>query len=107
MTAFVIPQVPGSVPRSHSVDGVAESLVKSKKYLIPLAVFAPEVTGGVVVAYLMDGRLKMPKGATVFDIGDEETSGTPPAEADPVRERLALRPAPADPAPSAAAVPQI
>ncbi len=38
MSAFVIPQVPGSVPRSHPVDGVAESLVKSKKYLLPLAV---------------------------------------------------------------------
>jgi hypothetical protein len=106
MTAFVIPQVPGSVPRSHSVDGVAESLVKSKKYLIPLAVFAPEVTGGVVVAYLMDGRLKMPKDATVFDIGDEENSGTPPTEPEPVRERLTLPPAPAEPSASATSVPQ-
>ena len=38
MTAFVIPQVPGSIPRSHPVDGVAESLVKSKKYLLPMVV---------------------------------------------------------------------
>jgi hypothetical protein len=75
MTAFVIPQVSGSVPRSHPVDGVAESLLKSKKYLIPLTVLAPEVTGGVVVAYLVDGRLKLPKGATVFNIGDQENSG--------------------------------
>jgi hypothetical protein len=73
MTAFVIPQVPGSIPRSHAVDGVTESLVKSKKYLVPLAVLAPEVTGGVVVAYMVDGRLKLPKGTPVFDIGDEET----------------------------------
>jgi hypothetical protein len=36
MSAFVIPQVAGSMPRSHSVDGVAESLIKSKKYLLPL-----------------------------------------------------------------------
>jgi hypothetical protein len=106
MKAFVIPQVAGSVPRSHSVDGVAESLIKSKKYLLPLAVFAPEVTGGVVVAYLMDGRLKLPKDATVFDIGDEETSETPPAEAEPVRERLPLPAEAADPSPSATAVPQ-
>jgi hypothetical protein len=72
MTAFVIPQVPGSMPRSHPVDGVAESLVRSKKYLIPLVAFAPEVAGGIVVAYLTDGRLKLPKGTPVFDIGDEE-----------------------------------
>jgi hypothetical protein len=106
MTAFVIPQVAGSVPRSHPVDGVAESLVKSKKYLLPLAVFAPEVTGGVVVAYLMDGRLKMPKGAAVFAIGDEETTGMPTPDPEPARERLTLTPAPADPSPSATAAPE-
>ncbi len=77
MTAFVIPQVPGSIPRSHPVDGIAESLVKSKKYLIPLIVLAPEVTGGVVAAYLVDGRLKLPKDTAIFEIGDEETTGTP------------------------------
>jgi hypothetical protein len=77
MTAFVIPQVPGSIPRSHAVDGVAESLVKSKKYLIPLVALAPEVTGGVVVAYLTDGRLKLPKDTPIFEIGDQETTGQP------------------------------
>ena len=77
MTGFVIPQVPGNIPRSHPVDGVAESLVKSKKYLIPLVVLVPEVTGGVAVAYLVDGRLKLPKGTPVFEIGDEETTSAP------------------------------
>jgi hypothetical protein len=77
MTAFVIPQVPGSIPRSHAVDGVAESLVKSKKYLLPLTVFAPEVTGGAVVAYLVDGRLTLPKGTPVFEIGDEASAAQP------------------------------
>jgi len=96
MSAFVIPQVRGSIPRSHGVDGVAESLVKSKKYLIPLAWFAPEVTGGVVVAYLVDGRLKIPKGATVFDVGDEEVTDAPAQQqADPARQKL---PPPSDPA---------
>jgi hypothetical protein len=76
MTAFVIPQVPGSVSRSHPVDGVAESLVKSKKYLIPLTILAPELTGGVAVAYLAEGRLKLPPGAPVFNIGDEESEAT-------------------------------
>ena len=75
MTAFVIRQVPGSVPRSHPVDGVAESLLKSKKYLLPLTILAPEVTGGVVVAYMTDGRLKLPKDAPVFNIGDAEDTG--------------------------------
>ena len=88
MTAFVIPQVPGSIPRSHGVDGVAESLVKSKRYLIPLTILAPEVTGGAVVAYLADGRLKLPKGTPVFNIGDEENTGQPVPAVEPVKEPL-------------------
>lgn len=82
MTAFVIPQVPGSVKRSHGVDGVTESLVKSKKYLLPLVVLSPEFTGGVVVAYLAEGRMKLPKNATIFNAGDEEVTDAQAAPAD-------------------------
>ena len=60
---FTIPQVPGTIHRSHSVDGVAEALIKSKKYVIPLTFFAPQVTGAAVAAFLVDGRLKLPKDA--------------------------------------------
>jgi hypothetical protein len=94
MTAFVIRQVPGSVPRSHPVDGVAESLLKSKKYLLPLTILAPEVTGGVVVAYMADGRLKLPKGAPVFNIGDAEDTGQPEA-AERSEQPVVAAPAPA------------
>lgn len=79
MSAFVIPQVRGSVPRSHPVDGVMESLVKSKKYVVPLAVLSPEFTGGLVVAYLAEGRMHLPKDAKVFNVGDEETVPAAPA----------------------------
>ena len=72
MMAFVIPQVPGTVARSHGVDGVAGSLVRSKKYLLPLAVLAPEFTGGVVVAYLAEGTMRLPKNAMIFNIDDPE-----------------------------------
>ncbi len=82
MTAFVIPQVPGTVKRSHGVDGVTESLVKSKKYLLPLVVLSPEFTGGVVVAYLAEGRMRLPKNATVFNAGDEEVTDGQAAPAD-------------------------
>src|ERR1700721_2480662 len=95
MSAFFIPQVNGTGQRSHAVDGVAESLVKSKKYLLPMAVFAPEVTGGVVVAYLVDGRLKLPKGAAVFSIGDEEVTDAPVPAVEPARQRLPVTSAPA------------
>jgi hypothetical protein len=105
MTAFVIPQVPGSMPRSHPVDGVTESLLKSKKYVIPLTVLAPEITGGLVVAYLVNGRLKLPKGMPVFNIGDEETTDAAPIPVSPARERLPLNPTPADAAPATAVSP--
>jgi len=67
-STFVISQVPGTLPRSHNVNGVAESLVRSKKYLIPLAVMQPEATGGIAVAYLITGRFHPPKDAKVFTL---------------------------------------
>ncbi|MDE3104542.1 MAG: hypothetical protein KGK08_05140 [Acidobacteriota bacterium] len=77
MTAFVIPQVPGTIARSHPVDGVAESLVKSKRYLLPLAVLNPELTATVVAAYLVDGRLALPKDAPYFEIDAAEVRTAP------------------------------
>jgi hypothetical protein len=56
--------------RGHPIDGVNEAVFKSKKYLLPLAVLSPEVAGAVVIAYLIDGRLKIPKTAPVFEISD-------------------------------------
>jgi len=41
LTRWIIPQIPGSKPRSKPVRGVFESLVRSKKYAVPLAVFQP------------------------------------------------------------------
>jgi hypothetical protein len=55
-----------------------ESVVKSKKYVLPLAVLNPEVAAGLVVAYLTDGRFKAPKDATVEII---PTTSTEPAPA--------------------------
>src|SRR5215813_4080919 len=55
-SGFVIPQVPGSIHRSHGAHGVAESVVRSKKYVVPLAVLHPFVAGGAVVVYLGKGR---------------------------------------------------
>jgi hypothetical protein len=74
------------------------------------------VTGGVVVAYMVDGRLKMPKGAAVFDIGDAEVTGQPEPAAEPVRQRLPVpsnpdqdpvAPAATTPTAAPAAAPQI
>lgn len=60
-STFVIPQVPGTIPRSHPIRGVVESMVKTKKYVVPLAILNPQLTAGLVVAYFTDGRFKIPK----------------------------------------------
>jgi hypothetical protein len=75
-STFMIPQVPGSIKRSHPIDGVVESVVKSKKYVLPLAVLTPEVTAGLVVAYLTDGRFKTPKDAAVETVPGQATTKT-------------------------------
>ena len=54
-TCFIIPQVPGTAPRSSAVRGVLESFVKSKRYalpLAPLAVLHPAVGAGMAYAWL-------------------------------------------------------
>ncbi len=70
MSAFTILQVPGELRRSHPVDGIAESLVKSKKYLIPLVILQPEFAGALAVSYLSVGRLSLPHDAPIFEVGD-------------------------------------
>lgn len=70
MSKFTILQVPGELGRSHPVDGVAESVIKSKKYIIPLVILQPEFAGALAVSYLSVGRLTLPKDAPVFEVGD-------------------------------------
>jgi hypothetical protein len=60
-SSFVIPQVPGSVPRSTSVHGVVESLLKSKKYVVPVAIFEPVAVGAMAAAYVSGGGRFDPK----------------------------------------------
>jgi hypothetical protein len=63
---FVIPQVPGTLPRSYGVEDVTESLLK--RYGVPLVVLSPLATGIVFVAYMGHGRFDMPHDAPVLDL---------------------------------------
>jgi hypothetical protein len=72
---FVIPQVPGSVPRSAAVHGVVESFFKSKKYIVPSAVVSPIFAGCVAAVYVGTGtgRFDPARDALVFSAaGDPE-----------------------------------
>jgi hypothetical protein len=66
---FVIPQVQGSVGRSTPVHGVVESFLKSKKYIVPSAVFSPIFAGCVAAVYVGTGagRFDPARQALVFN----------------------------------------
>lgn len=69
LTTFVIPQVPGTLPRSTRAHGVIESFLKSKKYMVPTVVLHPFVIAGLAVAYFAtgSGRFNPAHSALVLD----------------------------------------
>lgn len=73
-TVFVIPQAQGTIPRSHTIDGIAESLIKSKKYVVPMAFFYPHATAVIGATYLVQGRFSPPKGAEIVRLPGEDAS---------------------------------
>jgi hypothetical protein len=64
---FVIPQVPGAMRRSKPVHGALESVLAAKKYMVPLLLLHPYVSGGVLAAYLGHGRFDPARHALVLD----------------------------------------
>ena len=54
--AYIIPQIPGSRPPSSHVRGVLESLIKSKKYAVPLVAANLWITPGLTAGYFAKGR---------------------------------------------------
>jgi hypothetical protein len=71
---YVIPQVPGTVPRSHAIDGCTEGFVKSKKYVIPAAVLNPYFAAGMLAVYVVDGRFSPPKHPEVLPLASARTA---------------------------------
>lgn len=63
VSSFVIPQIPGTVPRSKPVRGVMESLVRSKRYAVPLVSVAAlhPAFGGVLAIDWMEGATFNPR----------------------------------------------
>jgi hypothetical protein len=64
LSIMEIPQIPGTLKRSHSILGVAETGLKSKRYLLSLSAIQPEVVIGCGIAYLDHGSWKVGAGAT-------------------------------------------
>ncbi len=78
--SFTIPQVPGTIPRSTPVRGVIESVLKSKKYVLPVAVLHPVVTGILAAAYIGDGRFDPARHAMILEPGREFEPPLPSTE---------------------------
>ena len=72
LSEVVIPQVPGTIPRSHTPRGVVESLLKTKQYAVPIAVFHPYVLAGIAVTYLTNGRFEFAKKTPEIPVTDQE-----------------------------------
>jgi hypothetical protein len=89
LETFELPQVPGDIPRSGHLYGVTESFVKSKSYLLPLAILEPVGIGGVAALGMTDHRHDGKTDARVgggffFHPETAEAAGTaPPAVAEP------------------------
>lgn len=67
-SSFVIAQVPGGKRRSEPAHGVLEAFLKTKKYVVPLAILHPIFTGALAAAYLTEGRFNPRRNAVVFDV---------------------------------------
>lgn len=66
-SSFVIPQVPGTVPRSRPVHSVIECALTAKKYMLPLALVHPYIAGSLLVGYLGHGRFNPSRNAPILD----------------------------------------
>lgn len=49
-----------------------ESLLKTKKYAVPIAVLNPYVLAGIAVTYLTNGHFDFAKNAPVIPVADQE-----------------------------------
>lgn len=73
LSRFIIPQVPGSRPRSKTVHRVMGSFLTSKKYIIPSGIASPIFAGSVAAVFIATGggRFNPASHDTIFAIGYE------------------------------------
>ncbi|SEF48705.1 hypothetical protein SAMN05421819_0162 [Bryocella elongata] len=67
LEVFKVPQVRGSLPRSHANEGVSEALVR--RYGLPIVLISPVTAALMLTAYIGDGRFEMPRHAPILDVG--------------------------------------
>ncbi len=70
----MIPQVKGTIPRSHSNDDVGEFILK--RYGVPLVVVSPVSTAVMLAAYISEGRFSIPRNPPYLDFSEIARSNT-------------------------------
>ncbi len=85
---FVIPQVPGTIPRSKRVKGVFEVMLTAKKYMLPIFVFHPYAAGTAVAVYVQHWHFNPGKNAPILDSKYELGAALTNADRRAVQERL-------------------
>lgn len=90
LSSFFIAQVPGTLPRSRPAGGIAEGLVRSKKYVVPMALLSPVAVGAVATMYILEGRFRPERYASSFDLSRVAPDNTPRRRSPPVQGQSLL-----------------
>jgi hypothetical protein len=85
---FVIPQVPGTIPRSKRVRGVLEVMLTSKKYMLPLFLFHPYAAGAAVAVYVGHWHFNPGKNAPILDSNHQLGAALTRGDRHAVREQM-------------------
>ena len=90
---FMISQVRGDLPRSHSNVDLVEGILK--RYAVPLVVVSPVSTAVVLAAYLGHGRFSMPKHPQLLDLSALPMNDSSELMARPLPQMAPVLPLPA------------
>lgn len=87
-STFVIPQIPGTIPRSKRVRGVLEVPITSKKYVLPIFLLNPYLAGSMVAVYVGQWHFDPGKKAPILDAKRQLDAGLTRAERRAVKDQL-------------------
>ena len=87
-SSFMIPQVPGTIPRSKRVRGVLEVAVTAKKYMLPLFLLNPYIAGSMVAVYVGHWHYNPAKDKLILDSKHQLDSALTATDRRAVQDRL-------------------
>ncbi len=86
--SFVIPQVPGTIPRSKRVKGVFEVMLTAKKYMLPIFIFHPYAASAAVAVYVQHWHFNPGKNAPILDSNRQLSAAMTPSDRRTIQGQL-------------------